>query len=208
MRRYRRPILIGVPLGLLVLALGLWALAPSWERPLSNGASASALDAGQVRAVTLNAWHLTHPARVAILIDALRTTAGQLATDDRALPELISIQEIESNEALAALTEALEDTHFVHTCECATEGDELRNAVLLATSLEASSQRCIPLETPWPARARCAACTWASKSSPLAMRFRVTGSPDSGPMYSRVSPAAASVRSSSSVFAATLRAMA
>ena len=56
--------------------------------------------------------------------------------------------------------------------------------------------------------ARRAASTWAAESSPLAMRFSVASSPDSGPMYSSDNPRARSVRSSSSDFARTFRAIA
>jgi endonuclease/exonuclease/phosphatase family metal-dependent hydrolase len=165
----------------------------------STHAVAPTLSPGELRAVTFNAFRLSQTPRVPGTIGALRTSAALLARSDRELPELITLQEIESRDTERALTAALERTHWVGVCECATEGDgTLRSAVALAIdrgALSVESHRCVALGREWPDHPRCAVeaevrtpdgrglrvigvhLAWHYDNAPMAQRLRAALAP-------------------------------
>ena len=119
-----------------------------------------ALAPGELRVVNLNAFRLGQPERVPRLLDALRFTGASLAHAEQDLPELIAIEEIESEAAAQALERALAPSHEVITCVCAQRGDgSMRSAVALgvARTLGVSARRCVDLGRVWPDHTRCAA---------------------------------------------------
>lgn len=165
----------------------------------STHAIAPTLSPGELRAVTFNTFRLSQAPRVPGTIEALRTSAALLAASDRALPELIALQELESREAARAVSDALEPTHTVFVCECATEDDgALRSAVALAVDRSAfrvGSHRCVPLGREWPDHPRCAVeaeirssdgralrvvgvhLAWHYDNAPMARRLRASVAP-------------------------------
>ena len=179
MRRRRAKVAIGLAVGLGVIVAGCMATF-RW-RPDTLGPSRTErvppLAEADLRAVTFNAFRLSQTPRVPGTIDALRTSAGLLGGSDRALPELIALQEIESRETARALSDALAPTHWVGVCECASEDDgSLRSAVALAvdrSALQVVSHRCVSLGRVWPDHPRCA--VEAQVRSPDGRALRVIG---------------------------------
>lgn len=114
----------------------------------------------ELRAVTLNAWRLSDPARVPRLIAALAHSGRSLASEAPALPEIFAVQEIESHEALSALREAVASTHRVVACDCSFRRDgSLNSCVAVGLSRQAlriEGSRCIELGRVWPDAERCA----------------------------------------------------
>lgn len=137
--------------------------AMSWDPSELGGSSrgGGGLGAHELRAVTLNAWKLWHPARVAGYVEALRKTGEVLGAGDRGdLPELFAAQELESRGVVRALIAEVDRTHEVTVCECATDDDgSLRSAVAIAADRRffmQTGQRCVALDRVWPDHARCA----------------------------------------------------
>lgn len=114
---------------------------------------------GELRVVTWNAWRLRAPERVPSLVEAIDRVGAQLARAQIDRPELISIQEIESREAVDALARELGEGGTFVSCECARAFDgSLRSAVAIAVRepLTVEGHECIPLESIIPDHSRCA----------------------------------------------------
>ncbi len=135
-----------------------WNVASLGAMPASR--APEPLGPGELRVVTWNAWRLKTPERVPSFVDAIDRLGAQLARASVDRPELISIQEIESRDALAALARALDDGGSFVSCECAIGIDgSLRSAVAIAVRdpLVVEAHECIPLASIIPDHSRCAA---------------------------------------------------
>jgi endonuclease/exonuclease/phosphatase family metal-dependent hydrolase len=115
---------------------------------------------GQLRAITLNAWRMSDPARVPKLVLALEHLGRSLAQSECALPEIFAIQEIESQEAFYALKHAIAATHDLITAECSFRRDgSMKSGVALGVARDAfciERSQCIELGRIWPDARRCA----------------------------------------------------
>lgn len=161
-RRWLRRVLVVALLagiGLAVLqAFSRWdpdSLGPRLE----HHDAPPALAANELRVVTWNAWRLHAPERVPGLVRAIDEAGAALASGAPARPELVAIQEIESEEAGAALARELGEDGFFATCTCARQPDgALRSAVGAAVRrpLEVRAHECIDLARIVPDHPRCA----------------------------------------------------
>jgi endonuclease/exonuclease/phosphatase family metal-dependent hydrolase len=148
-----------------VLALGVAAAQGAFTRwepselgPAREAAEVS-LAAGEIRVVTWNGWFLHAVHRVAPLIDAIDRVGRRLGRGARDRPELIAIQEIQSEEVMAALRERFEEqggTFFACACSRRLDGS-IRGAVGAAVSppLRAVGHTCVDLGDVWPDHTRC-----------------------------------------------------
>jgi endonuclease/exonuclease/phosphatase family metal-dependent hydrolase len=118
-----------------------------------------ALAEGELRVVTWNAWFLHSVHRVAPLLDALDRVGRALGHAERDRPELVAIQEIQSEEVITALRDRFEeDGGAFHACACSRRVDgSIRGAVGAGVSppLRAVGHECIDLGDLWPDHTRC-----------------------------------------------------
>jgi endonuclease/exonuclease/phosphatase family metal-dependent hydrolase len=152
---------------LIILVLGVVALVThdsltEWDLdtlgPHIGDESPLPLEEDELRVVTWNAWRLHARERVPALVAAIDRVGGELALGE-ARPELVTIQEIESFEALRSLERRFGKSGFFGACRCATNPDgTLRSAVAVAvrSPLVVRAHECIPLPGIFPDHPRCA----------------------------------------------------
>ncbi|WP_157069307.1 endonuclease/exonuclease/phosphatase family protein [Sandaracinus amylolyticus] len=124
--------------------------------PVSIEASAPPLSDDELAVMTINAWRLSQPARVPALVDAIDREGTALGGGR---PALVGIQEIQSRDAIQALSRELEDDGFFAACECSIRTDgSLRSAVAAAVSepYVVRGHECVSLERLFPDQRRCA----------------------------------------------------
>lgn len=146
-----------VPLALVLSACG-------WSRSLYRAPAAAlqplARAPERFSFVSLNTWRLREPTRVARIVGALGAWERALFSSTSALPDVISLQELEGEAALAALRAELAPTHALHVEVCArTPAGEARSAVGLAVRrarFTVQSTRRLELGSLFPDHARCA----------------------------------------------------
>jgi len=151
------------------IALVFGSACGGWRQsdfPVVNSAPRPALAReGHVGVVTFNTWRLREPVRVPRLYAALEALGAdmRLATtggDASALPDLIALQELEAEPAIAALAARFAPTHAFTTCLCAKNSDgSNRSVVGLAVRRErfdVRSSECVELGALWPDHTRCA----------------------------------------------------
>ena len=154
---------LAIVASLVATAGGAHAAATTWvpeELGAAEATAAPALQAGEARVVTLNAWRLATNARVPGYVGAVDAIAAELGQGGGSHPEMLSIQEIQSREVLAELEQrfAGEGTHFA-SCVCSVRADgSVREAVVGVTAppVIARSSECIDLGAMFPDHERCA----------------------------------------------------
>lgn len=158
--RWRGQIVAIVVMG--CVALVVHDFLTQWELdmlgPSGGGDAPSPLGEDELRVVTWNAWRLRERERVEGLVAAIDRVGGALAGGDER-PELVTIQEIESSEALRSLERWMSERGFFAACRCATNPDgTLRSAVAIAvrSPLVVRAHECIPLPGIFPDHPRCA----------------------------------------------------
>lgn len=174
-RRWHGRILALVVLGFVSLAvhdsLSEWDLDALG--PLKGDEALAPLEDDELRVVTWNAWRLHTSKRVPALVAAIDRLGRELSgAGDR--PELVTIQEIESFEALRSLERMLGEHGFFAACRCATNPDgTLRSAVALAvrSPLVVRAHECIPLPGIFPDHPRCAAVARVADASGRELDF-------------------------------------
>jgi endonuclease/exonuclease/phosphatase family metal-dependent hydrolase len=125
-----------------------------------NSAEAPQLLSDEVRVVTLNGWHLLQPDRVPTFLDGAAKAGRLLGVTDESnrVPELLGMQELDSQPVLDELRSRLSSTHdFISFICSSSEPTAEFNSIAAAISrehFEVLSHRCIDLGRIWPDRPR------------------------------------------------------